>query len=67
MEANTLSMRQALDALEELRQSKEIDANSLGFIATVFRDNELDQDLHDFFDFVQNYIAEKEDAPWKRT
>lgn len=55
----TISMMRAKETIQDMKESG-VDANSLGFVATVLRDNELDDDIHDFYQLVLNYIDEME-------
>lgn len=55
----TISMMRAKESIQEMKGDG-VNANSLGFVATVLRDNELDDDLHDFYQLVMDYVDEVE-------
>lgn len=59
----TISMMRAKEAIQDMKESG-VDGNSLGFVATVLRDNELDDDLHAFYQLVMDYVdkVEKQEA-----
>lgn len=55
----TISMMRAKERIQDMKETG-VDANSLGFVATVLRDNELDDDLHAFYQLVMDYVDEVE-------
>ena len=56
MEANSLSMKRALDLLRSIEESSNYSLRDLGFIITVFRDNELDEDMHKLLNLILQKI-----------
>lgn len=44
----------ARSAVQEMKEEG-LSHNSIGFVATVLRDNELDDDLHAFYQLVMDY------------
>ena len=52
MEAKTLSMKRALDELRSIEDFSNGSLEDLGFIITVFRDNEIDDDMYKLLDLI---------------
>lgn len=61
----TISMMRAKEAIEEMKENG-VDEHSLGFVATVLRDNELDDNLHAFYQLVLDYVTLQEDKEKER-
>ena len=52
MQPDSLSMKHALDELRNIDESSNYSLRDLGFIITVFRDNELDEDMHKLLNLI---------------
>ena len=50
----SISACQVFEILEEKKDG--LDWNDLGFITTVLRDNELDDDLHNYYQAVLKFL-----------
>lgn len=56
----TISMERAKESIQAMKETGTVHANELGFVTTILRDNEMDDDLHDFYQLVLNYIKDTE-------
>ena len=56
MDWSTISGLQARSILEENKDK--LDLHTLGFVTTVIRDNELDEQLYDYYQAVLNLVTD---------